>query len=312
MSDEFIGIDVSKDTLDVAVHGSGKTWRVANDEEGFLQLDKELRGMQPKVVVVEATGGYQTALVSFLAPVYPIAVVNPRQVRDFARSTGRLAKTDKIDALVLAAFAEAIKPAVRPLKDEETQELQAWVTRRRQIIDMIKSETNRYGQSRASVRRQIENTIDWLKSQLADIDKNLDALVRKSSAWREKEDLLRTMPGIGRVSVLTLLAELPELGTMNRKEIAALAGLAPFNRDSGVMKGKRAIWGGRANVRAVLYMATLSALRCNVGIKAFYDRLRRAGKPPKVALVAAMRKLLTVLNAMMENGSTYDPTLLPA
>jgi transposase len=312
MSPAYVGIDVSKEMLDVAVQPSGQKLRVENNEEGFVKLEKFLRPVEPKVVVVEATGGYQTPVVSFLARSFPMAVVNPRQVRDFARATGRLAKTDEIDAEVLAAFGEAVKPEVRPLKHEETKELAAWVTRRRQLIEMIKAETNRYTQSAVSVRPQIERTIEWLKSELDDVDKNLDALIRSSSAWREKEDLLRSVPGIGRVTTFTLLAELPELGTLNRKQIAALVGLAPFNRDSGQMKGIRTIWGGRSRVRAVLYMAALAATRKGKDspLKTFYGRLRAGGKPPKVALVACMRKTLTVLNAIAASGQAFEPRLL--
>jgi transposase len=310
MTEVFVGIDVSKEALDVAVRPEGRKVRVKNDEEGFLELQKLLSPLRLKVIVVEATGGYQTALVSFLAPMFPVAVVNPRQVRNFARAQGRLAKTDQIDAEVLASFGEAVKPEVRPLKEEETRELSAWVSRRRQLIEMIKAETNRYAQSAKSVRPQIKRTIEWLQSELKDVDKDLDAQLRQSSVWREKDDLLQSVPGVGRVMTLTLMAELPELGGLNRKQIAALVGVAPFNRDSGKMKGSKVIWGGRSQVRAVLYMAALTATRTESPFKVFYRRLRAAGKPPKVALVACMRKMLTVLNAIAASGEPFIPHLV--
>ena len=237
----------------------------------------------------------------------PVVAVNPRQVRDFAKATGRLAKTDALDAAVLALFADRIRPEVRPLPDEETRELEALVVRRRQVVDMITAEKNRLGAAPPSkrVRTAIGKTIKWLQKQLEEIDNDLDGAVRKSPVWREKEDLLKSVKGVGRVMSRTLLSLLPELGTLGRRQIAALVGVAPLNRDSGTQRGRRIVWGGRANVRAVLYMSALAAARSNPTIRAFYKRLVAAGKLPKVALVACMRKLLTILNAILRTNTPW-------
>jgi transposase len=303
-----VGIDVAKREVEVAVRPSAEQWRVATDDAGLAALVVRLRALGPALVVLEATGGYELPVVAALsAAQLPVVVVNPRQVRAFARAVGKLAKTDAIDAAVLAQFAEAVNPEVRPLADELTQQLQGWLGRRRQVLEMIIAEEHRLALARPGVRRQIQGHIEWLRAQLRDVEGELRTLIRDSPVWREQEDLLRTVPGVGPVLATTLLADLPELGRLNRKEIAALVGVAPLNRDSGQYRGRRAVWGGRAPVRAVLYMATVAALRCNPVIRGFYDRLCAAGKPRKVALTACMRKLLTILNAMMHRRTGWQP-----
>jgi transposase len=299
----FIGIDVSKEHLDVAVRPSEEARQEHNSAAGIQRLVDWFVVLKPTLVVVEATGGFEAPLVAAMAVgEVPIVVVNPKQVRDFARATGKLAKTDAIDARVLAHFAEAVRPTVRPIADEKTRELQALLSRRQQLVEMITAETNRMHQCRADrLRKQIYEHVKWLRKQLKDIDRDLDSSIKSSPAWRESEDLLRGVKGVGPVLTRTLLACLPELGTLDRKKIAALVGVAPFNRDSGTLKGKRTTWGGRASVRATLYMATLVATRCNPQIRPFYARLLAAGKAKKVALVACMRKLLIILNAMMRD-----------
>ncbi len=307
--DVFAGIDVSKATLDLAT-STGRSLQVTNDEPGVATLIAELRKAPPTLVVLEATSGYQAVIVAALRVArIPVAVVNPRQVRDFAKALGKLAKTDAIDAAVLARFAEAVRPTPRDPVDEETAALEALLTRRRQVVEMITAETNRLRQSRPTVRPSIEATITFLRRQLADINRDLDTAIRNSPVWREKDDLLRSVPGVGRVVATTLLCELPELGRLNRKQAAALVGVAPFNRDSGKMRGRRSIFGGRASVRAALYMATLCASKRNPVISSFYDRLVAAGKRKKVALVACMRKLITILNSMMRDNTHWQ---LPA
>jgi len=307
--DVFAGIDVSKATLDLATL-TGLTLQVTNDEPGVAALVAERRKAPPTLVVLEATSGYQAVVVAALRVArIPVAVVNPRQVRDFAKALGKLAKTDAIDAAVLARFAEAVRPTPRDPVDEETAALEALLTRRRQVVEMITAETNRLRQARKTVRPSIEATITFLRRQLADINRDLDTAIRNSPVWREKDDLLRSVPGIGRVVATTLLCELPELGRLNRKQAAALVGVAPFNRDSGKMRGRRSIFGGRASVRAALYMATLCASKRNPVISTFYDRLVAAGKRKKVALVACMRKLITILNSMMRDNAHWQ---LPA
>jgi transposase len=304
----FVGIDVSKARLDVAVRPSGARWQVENNETGIAGLQQKLAELQPGLIVLEATGGYETAVVAVLASSgLPVAVINPRQARDFAKSLGRLAKTDKIDALVLAHFAEAIRPEPRALPDEQTLQLQAWVVRRRQLIEMLVMEKNRLSQTHKQLRPGVQEHIDWLEKQLNDVDGQLRTSLQNSPVWREQEDLLRSVPGVGPVLSVTLLAELPELGQLNRKQIAALVGVAPYNCDSGRMHGKRAIWGGRATVRSALYMAALSARRFNPVIRTFYERLVAAGKPAKVALTACMRKLVTILNSMMRSKTHWQP-----
>ena len=307
----FVGIDVSKARLDIAIRPSGENESVTNDKAGIEALIKRLGEIQPALIVLEATGGIERGLTRALTSAeLPIVVVNPRQVRDFAKATGQLAKTDSIDAVVLARFGEAVRPALRPLPDEVTLELRALIARRRQITEMMVAERNRLSGASKSVRKRIDAHIRWLESELQRADKDLDQSIRQSPIWQANEDLLKSVPGIGPVVSRTLLAELPELGTLNRKQIAALVGIAPLNRDSGTLRGRRTIWGGRASVRAVLYMAALVASRRNAVIRAFYKRLRNAGKAPKVALVACMRKLLTILNAMIKHKTRWSENIL--
>ncbi len=304
----YVGIDVSKDTLDVAVAPAGQQWRVSTTEESLGELVERLQGLSPALVVLEATGGYEVPVAAALgAAGIPLAVVNPRQVRDFARAMGKLAKTDKLDAQVLALFAERVRPAPRPLPDPQTQELDALLARRRQMVAMLTTERNRLGSALPSVRPEIQEHIAWLEERLGGLQDRMTKLLRESPLWREKEDLLRGVPGVGPVVTLTLLAELPELGAMDRRQVAALVGVAPLNRDSGTLRGRRSVWGGRAKVRAALYMSALVATRHNPMICVFYQRLLAAGKPKKVALVACMRKLLTILNAMLKHRTPWQP-----
>jgi transposase len=306
----FIGIDVSKAHLDVAVRPLGEVWQVDNTVEGISQLVEKVCQFLPVVVILEATGGYEAASATALAVAgLPVAVINPRQARDFAKSLGRLAKTDRIDAAVLARFGEAVRPEPRRLSDEQTVQLQALMGRRRQLLEMIVAEKNRVSLSHTTVRPRLIEHIAWMENELDDIDKDLREQLQKSPIWREKDDLLRSVPGVGTVTSTTLLAELPELGKLNRKKIAAFVGVAPYNCDSGKMHGKRAIWGGRAAVRTALYMATLSATRYNSVIRAHYKHLKDEGKSSKVALVACMRKLLTILNAIIHSGIAWNDKL---
>lgn len=303
----FVGIDVSKAQLDVAVYPQGLKESFANASEGVGRVVQWLHEIKPTLIVVEATGGYERQAVrAFVTEGLPIVVANPRQVRDFAKAIGKLAKTDAIDAEVLARFAEAVRPEVRPLADQATEELRALIARRRQITEMIVAESNRLAGASKSVAKRIAAHIRWLRTDLARADKDLDQSIRQSPIWREQEDLLTSVPGVGPIVSCTLVAELPELGSLNRKKIAALVGVAPLNRDSGTLRGRRAIWGGRATVRAVLYMAALVAKRFNPVIRDFYQRLVNAGKPPKVALVACMRKLLTILNSMIKHKTRWS------
>jgi transposase len=302
----FVGIDISKDVLDVALRPSGATWRVANDDHGISQLIDRLGSLRPQLVVVEATGGFELKVVAELAAAgIPVQAVNPRQARDFARATGTLAKTDRLDARALAHFAEVVRLSPRPLPDVATRELRGLVARRRQLQTMLSAEQNRRTTAPPRVRPQLEAHIGWLQQALADLDQELDQTIRSSPIWRAKDDLLQSTPGVGPVLSSTLLADVPELGSLNRKAIAALIGVAPMNRDSGTLRGKRTIWGGRAQVRSVLYMATVSATRWNPVIKAFYGRLLAAGKPKKVALTACMHKLLVILNAMLHHRTPW-------
>ena len=306
--DQFVGIDVSKAVLDIAVAPTGEAWSVANSTEGMQQLVSKLGEISPKLIVLEATGGLERRAVAALAGAsLPVVAVNPRQVRDFAKATGQLAKTDAIDAAVLALFADRIRPQVRPLRDEETQELEALVVRRRQVVDMITAEKNRLAAAPPSkrVRTAIGKTIKWLQKQLEETDSDLDNAVKGSPIWREKDNLLRSVPGVGKVLSRTMLSLVPELGTLGKKQLAALVGIAPLNWDSGQQRGRRCIWGGRAHVRAVLYMGALVAARFNPVIRAFHARLIAAGKLPKVALVACMRKLLTILNAIVRDRTPW-------
>lgn len=307
-SSVFSGIDVSKHRLDVALSSGGEPWSVPNDSAGIDELVGRLQVADPALTVLEATGGFETAAVAALAQAgLPVVVANPRQVRDFARATGQLAKTDRIDAAILALFAERVRPEVRPLPDEEARILDALLTRRRQVLQMLTAEKNRLGFAPKPVQPGIKKHIRWLERQLADVDGDLERRVQESPVWRAKENLLRSVPGIGPVVSRTLLAELPELGRLNRKEIAALVGVAPLARDSGTLRGKRMVFGGRASVRAALYMGALVASRRNPTIRAFYERLIARGKPPKVALTACMRKLLTILNAIARTERPWDP-----
>lgn len=305
-SEVFVGIDVSKATLDVGVLPPEPFRTIPNDEAGCRGLAERLKALSPALIVLEATGGFETLAAATLAAAgLPVVVVNPRQVRDFAKATGTLAKTDRLDARVLALFAQQVRPPVRPLKDAQSRALDALFTRRRQLVEMLTMERNRLGLAAAPVRRDLKAHIAWLVKRLKDVDRELKDLIESSPVWREKDDLLQSAPGIGPVASVALLAQLPELGTLNRRQIGALAGIVPFNNDSGKFKGQRHVWGGRAVVRAVLYMATLAAIRCNPLIKAFYQRLRAAGKKPKVAIVACMRKLLTILNAMLKTKTPW-------
>ncbi len=296
----FVGIDVSKSCLDVAIHPSGEQFTVSNDEAGIPQLTQRLQGREIGCIVLEATGGLEVpAIAALIQAGLPAVAVNPRQARHFAKAIGRLAKTDRIDAKVLALFAEATKPEARPVPDEATIALGELLTRRRQVIEMLTSERNRLIRSKGQVREHIASHIRFLEEEINRLDRELARILKESSAWREKDDLLKSVPGVGPVLSTTLLAELPELGSLDRRKIASLAGLAPFNCDSGLMKGKRMIYGGRAPVRSALYMAAVVATRHNPVIRRYYERLLKAGKVPKVALVACMRKLLVILNAIV-------------
>jgi transposase len=305
----FVGIDVSKAQLDVAIRPTRETLSVANDKAGIKTLVKRLAKIKPTLVVLESTGGLERAvLYALVSAEVPVVMVNPRQVRDFAKSTGQLAKTDRIDAAILAHYAQACRPQPRPLPDEATLELRALTVRRRQLIEMIVAEKNHLATAAKQLRKEIAAHIDYLQRALRRADQDLDQFIQHNSAFNETEQLLRTTPSIGPITSRTLLAELPELGTLGRKQITSLVGLAPFPRDSGTFKGRRFIWGGRASVRNALYMATLVATKRNPVIREFYQRLKAKGKVFKVALVACMRKLLTILNAMIKHKSRWSET----
>ena len=305
-SELVVGIDVAKAELVVAVRPGGAWWSVRNDEAGRGRLRERLQQLAPTLVVLEATGGYERAAVAALAAVrLPVVVVNPRQVRDFARATGQLAKTDRIDADTLALFAERVRPTPRPLADEALVALDALLTRRRQVVGMLVAERNRLEHALAPVRRGLRTHIRWRERQQRAVDRDLDDTIQQSSVWRAQEELLRSVPGMGPIVSRTLLGELLELGQLNRRRIAALAGVAPLARDSGTLRGRRVVWGGRGPVRTALYMSALVATRRNPLIRAFYLRLVSAGKPKKVALVACMRKLLTILNVMMRTNTAW-------
>jgi len=308
-----IGIDVSKEHLDVAVRPSGERFRVTNDEDGFATLRKRLAKLRPERIVLEPTGGYEAGVVRALAAAkMPVVVVNARQVRDFAKAAGRLAKTDQIDADVLAHFGEALKPEIRALPDEAQRELEALVNRRRQLVDMRSAESKRKQTAPAVVHPSIDEVIEFLDRQIDEVDKDLHRLIRSTPSWRESDDLLQTVPGVGPVLSTTLTALVPELGKLNRKQIAALVGVAPYNDDSGKGERTRRTWGGRAPVRAVLYMAATVACRFNPAIRVFHARLTASGKPAKLVLVACMRKLLTLLNAVARNRLPWNPQVAPA
>lgn len=304
----FVGIDVSKEWLDIAVRPAGTAWRAAQDEAGTTELVKRLKRLRPQLVVMEASGGYERLVVVALATAgLPVAVVNARQVRDFARSQGKLAKTDRLDAAVIAQFGEVSGTVAQPLVPAEARELEALVARRRQVIQMKAAEQQRRQRALPVVQRRIDRVLAVLGHELEDLDQDLTSRLRESPLWRERDDLLRSVPGVGPALTFTLLAGLPELGSLTRKQIAALVGVAPLSRDSGKFRGQRTCWGGRANVRTALYMPTLVAVRHNPVLRAFYDRLLEAGKPKKVALTVCMRKLLTILNAMLKHQTHWSP-----
>jgi transposase len=307
----FIGIDVSKDRLDICVRPSGETFAVTRDDEGLERLVERLRALAPALVTLDATGGYETVVASALAAEHlPLAVINPRQIRDFARSTGKLAKTDRLDAAAIAHFAEAVRPAARRLADGEAQALGELVARRRQVIEMIVAEKNRRRlAAQPRVLKAIDRHVDLLQAELSELDREIDGAIRKSPAWQADADLLASVPGIGKATLRTLIAELPELGRLDRRKIAALVGVAPINRDSGVWRGRKAIAGGRAPVRTALYMAALVASRANPVIAPYYQKLRASGKAAKQALTACIRKLLVILNAILRDRK---PWTLPA
>jgi transposase len=306
MSRTFIGVDVSQDHLDVHVRPAGLRRRFANTAAGIAELVAWARPYAAERIVFESTGPYQKAAVGvLLAEGLPAVVVNARQVRDFARATGRLAKTDRIDAKILARFAEAVRPVPKPLPDEEIRALQNILARRRQLVGMLTAENNRLTSATKPVAKRIAAHIRWLEKELSRIDRDLDAAIKSSSALRKNEALLRSVPGVGPVLARTLLAEVPELGTLTHKRLAALVGVAPLNRDSGTFRGRRGVWGGRAEVRAALYMGALVAARRNPVVREFYERLLAAGKPKKVALVACMRKLLAILNAVFKHRTPW-------
>lgn len=314
----FVGIDVAKAELVVAVHPDGACWTVPNDERGVRTLVDRLREALPTLIVLEATGGYELLSVAGLAAAeLPVVIVNPRQVRDFARATGQLAKTDRLDADILARFAAQVRPAIRPLPSAAAQELDAQLTRRRQLLEMLGAERNRlgqvFGQGKRAVRKSLKAHIAYLERELRLADTDLTDAVRRSPVWREQDDLLQSVPGVGPVLSHTLLADLPELGRLSRREIAKLVGVAPLSRDSGTYRGRRFVQGGRATVRGVLYMGALVAARWNPVIRAFYQRLVAVGKPKKVVLVACMRKLLTILNVMVRTRTRWaPPNVVPA
>jgi transposase len=299
----FVGIDVSKNQLDVAQVPAALPWAVPNNSDGIAELVQRLQTLEPALIVLEATGGYESAVAAMLmAASLPVVVVNPRQVRDFARAKNRLAKTDKIDARVLAEFGEAIRPELRPLPDTALKELGALVRRRQQLIEMLTAEKNRSFLTTGVVRSSIQEHVKWLEARLDDLNRDLDEAIRATPGWRERDALIRTQKGAGPVLALILTADLPELGSLNRKKISTLVGVAPLNRDSGQFRGKRKVWGGRPGVRAALYMPTLVATRHNPVIRDFYQRLLAAGKPKKLALTACMHKFLVILNALVRDA----------
>lgn len=303
----YVGIDVSKDTLDAAVYGDKQPLSFANDEAGITKTISKLRQLNPELVVLEATGGFEVALAAELGVAkIPTAVVNPRQIRDFAKSVGILAKTDILDARIIARFAATVQPTPHPMADIEARELGAITARRRQIVNMITAEKNRLSTASKTVKPRIRAHINWLEKELNDVNRNLRQKVKDSPIWQEKDRLMQSVPGVGPNLSITILAELPELGTLDRKQIAALVGVAPLNRDSGTLRGKRTIWGGRATVRTALYMAALSAKRHNPVIRRFYERLLATGKAKKVALTACMHKLLTILNSMLKYHTCWN------
>jgi len=305
----YVGIDIAKSSMEVVMHENKDHWTYANDESGLTKLLAKMKRLAPVLIVMEATGGYEVVVASELqSQGYPVAVVNPRHIRDFARSVGILAKTDILDAKVIARYAATVQPACRQLPGKDTQKLGVILMRRRQVIAMLTAEKNRLHQADPAVKDRIREHITFLEHELDDTNRELKQLVEDNPEWKEKSDIIQSIPGVGPALAVTLLADFPELGKLNRKQIAALGGLAPFNRDSGTLRGKRTIWGGRASVRAALYMGTLVATRYNPVIRRFYTRLISAGKAKKVALTACMRKLLTILNVMIKHHSTWQHT----
>jgi transposase len=309
MDQQYIGIDVAKGQLDIAVRPSGASWRVSNDEAGIDHLVEQLQSEPVGLIVLEASGGWERAVTAaLLAAGLKVVRINPRQAHDFAKATGRLAKTDQLDAAMLAHFGQAIQPEPRPLPDAETQALSGLIARRRQLQEMLTAERQRYQVSQVkAVQGRIKDHISWLEQELAGLNDDLDQQLKQRADWQETLGWLRSFKGVGPVVSVTLLIDLPELGKLNRRQIAALVGVAPLNQDSGLYRGRRRVWGGRASVRSALYMAALVAARFNPVIKAFYDRLVAAGKPKKVALTACMRKILTILNAMVKHRTHWQP-----
>ena len=313
MKDNVVGIDVSKEKLDVSAPARERRWQSPNTPEGLAKLRGRLKRMKPTLVVLEASGGYERAAVGELAAAdLPVVVVNPRQVRDFARSIGQLAKNDRIDADVLALFGERVRPEPRPLPDEASRELQALIRRRNQVVEMLAAEKNRVQQSSGAVKPGIHKHIDWLQAALRDLDRELDQTIKGSPAWRAKDSLFQSVPGVGPVLSRKLIADLPELGRLAPKKINALVGVAPFVRDSGTLRGRRSIFGGRVDVRCALYMSALVAIRFNPVLHHYYLRLRDRGKPFKVAITACMRRLLGILNAIARTNTPWDAELAAA
>ena len=307
---QWVGIDVCQKYLDIYVRPLGNLFQITNDEVGINKLVQILAKIQPELIVLEATGGMEiNATIKLTEAGLAVAVINPRQARDFAKATGQLAKTDAIDARMLAHFADAIRPEVRQISDESSRQLEDLVARRRQLSDMITAEKNRRRSKTNSVQVDIDEHIEWLKKRLQEIESQIKSAIAKNKNWKQKMDLLTSVPGVGEVVAVTLISSLPELGTISHKSISYLVGVAPLNKDSGKFRGKRKIWGGRAKIRCVLYMATLVAVRFNSVIKAFYERLIAKGKLKKVALTACMHKLLIILNAMMKNNLSWKPQI---
>ncbi len=310
MAAVFVGIDVGRDCLDVGVSPTGEYLSVSNDDDGIAELLKKLESLSPQLVAIEHTGGYERAAAASLqAAGFAVAIVNPRQVRDFAKATGQLAKTDRLDAGILALFAEKVGPRVSVPVDALRGKIKSLLSRRRQLLEMLKAEKNRLRLAQPAVQKGIRKHVAWLKREIKITEHDIDQQIKQSDSWKVKEDLLQSIPGIGPVASRTMLAELPELGQLSSKQIAALAGVAPLARDSGTLRGRRTVWGGRSEVRGALYMAALVAARYNPTIAVFYQRLIKSGKPAKVALTASMRKLLVIANAMVKTSSTWDPTM---
>jgi transposase len=308
LSKVYIGIDLSKKFLDIGEYPANRQWRLPNDAQGLSQLLTELQKIKPSLIVMEASGGLEHSVAEKLDEAkFKVAILNPRQVRNFAKAKGYLAKTDAIDAQVLAQYGKTMMPPVRPLPNKITRKIQSMISRRQQLVGMIVAEKNRLKQSPDDLIELIEDHIAWMSNQLSELNNEIESMIKHRKVWSKKMDLLQTVPGVGPKLGATLVAHLPELGQLSHKQIASLVGVAPFNRDSGRWTGKRQIWGGRGQVRTMLYMATLSAIKYNDVIKSFYVRLKAAGKPSKVAHVACMRKLLVFLNAMVQSDQPWQP-----